>query len=373
MNLRKKSLFSRSRRPAFLRSSKTRRKVTRLSTWAALGLGAFMTVRTVSRKRREIDFQGKTVVITGGSRGLGLVLARQFAEEGARLALVARDIEELQRAETELANMGAEVMIEVCDVRDRRQVEEALGRVVRRFGQLNVLVNNAGIIQVGPIDHMRLEDFEDAMDVHFWGPLYSIMAARHYMRQQGGGRIVNIASIGGKVAVPHLAPYTASKFALVGLSDGMRAELAEDKILVTTVSPGLMRTGSFYNALFKGRSEEEFTWFAIGAATPGLAVSPESAAKQIINACRYGSAELVISPQARLLAKADELFPKMTAGAMKMVNRFIMPERMGEAGDLPLSGWQSREGAKVPEFIREVGRKSAREHRQYPGPSAAGD
>jgi NAD(P)-dependent dehydrogenase (short-subunit alcohol dehydrogenase family) len=361
---RKKSIFGRSNK---------RKNINRLSTWLALGVGAFLAVRTVGRKRREVDFSGKTVVITGGSRGLGLVLARQFALEGARLALLARDEEELNRAEADLRNMGAEVMVEVCDVRDRRQVEEALGRVVRRYGQLQILVNNAGVIQVGPIDHMRLEDFQDAMDVHFWGPLYAIMAARHYMRQQGGGRIVNIASIGGKVAVPHLAPYTASKFALVGLSDAMRAELAQDQIYVTTVSPGLMRTGSFYNAFFKGRSEQEFTWFAIGAATPGLAISPESAAKQIINACRYGQAELVITPQARLLAKADELFPQLTGSIMKLVNRYILPEKTGSHGDTQLSGWVSRIGSKVPQPIEDVGRKSAREHRQTPGPSVAGN
>lgn len=362
----------RSKFNLFKRSNR-RKNINRISTWLALGLGTFLTVRTVSRKKREFDFSGKTVVITGGSRGLGLVLARQFAEEGARLALLARDEEELERAEAELRSRGAEVMVEKCDVRDRRQVEDALAKVVRRYGQLHVLVNNAGIIQVGPIDHMRLEDFEDAMDVHFWGPLYAMMAARHYLRQQGGGRIVNIASIGGKVAVPHLAPYTASKFALVGLSDAMRAELAQERIYVTTVSPGLMRTGSFYNALFKGRSEQEFTWFSIGAATPGLAVSPESAANQIINACRYGENELVISPQARLLATADELFPRLTGSIMKLVNKYILPDRTGAAGDEPLSGWQSRVGAFVPKSIEDVGREAARQHRQAPGPTAAGD
>ena len=88
-----------------------------------------------------------------------------------------------------------------------------------------MLINNAGVIQVGPIDHMHLADFEEAMAVHFWGPLYTMLAAIRVMRPRGGGRIVNVASIGGKIGVPHLVPYSASKFALTGLSDGLRAVL----------------------------------------------------------------------------------------------------------------------------------------------------
>ena len=89
-----------------------------------------------------------------------------------------------------------------------------------------MLVNNAGIIQVGPLEHMTIDDFEEAMATHFWGPLFTILAALPHMRGRGGRRIVNISSIGGKIAVPHLLPYTASKFALTGLSEGLRAELA---------------------------------------------------------------------------------------------------------------------------------------------------
>ena len=112
-----------------------------------------------------------------------------------------------------------------------------------RNGRIDVLINNAGIIQSGPVDNMTLDDYEDAMNTHFWGPLYMITKAVPHMREQGEGRIVNISSIGGRIAVPHLLPYSASKFALVGLSDGLRIELARDNIIVTTVCPGLMRTG----------------------------------------------------------------------------------------------------------------------------------
>jgi NAD(P)-dependent dehydrogenase (short-subunit alcohol dehydrogenase family) len=140
-----------------------------------------------------------------------------------------------------------------CDVREQADVDRAIASAADRFGAVDVLVNNAGIIQVGPMAHMTLADYEDAMRTHFWGPLFAVRAALPHMRRQGGGRIVNISSIGGRLAVPHMLPYSASKFALAGLSDGLRAELAHQKIAVTTVIPGLMRTGSPVNALFKGR------------------------------------------------------------------------------------------------------------------------
>src|SRR5690606_26305399 len=108
----------------------------------------------------------------------------------------------------------------------------------------DVLVNNAGVIQVGPLEHMRLEDFRETMDVHFYAPLVASLAARPYLADRGGGRIVNITSIGGRLAFPHLSAYNASKHAAVGLSESLRAELMKDGILVTTVIPGLMRTGS---------------------------------------------------------------------------------------------------------------------------------
>ncbi|HZB47373.1 MAG TPA: SDR family oxidoreductase, partial [Pyrinomonadaceae bacterium] len=207
---------------------------------AAAGAGALLAARAFFRRRNEYDFRGKTVLITGGSRGLGLVLAREFADEGANVALCARDNEELERARQDLAARGARVFAFPCDVTDRAQVKELVEVVERHFGGIDVLVNNAGTIQVGPVEVMTLEDYEQAMNVHFWAPLYATLAVLPEMRRRGEGRIVNISSIGGKISVPHLVPYSASKFALVGLSDGLRAELAKDNVVVTTVCPGLM-------------------------------------------------------------------------------------------------------------------------------------
>src|SRR2546421_497823 len=193
----------------------------------------------------------------------------------------------------------------------------------RRHGRLDVLINNAGQIRVGPIDHMSQEDFEDAMAVHFYAPLYSTFAVLPHMRLRGEGRIVNISSIGGKIGIPHLVPYCASKFALAGLSESLRAELAEDNILITTVYPGLMRTGSPFNAWFKGRHRDEFTWFAVSDSIPLMSMDAARAARQIVNACRCGDAELIVGWPAKLAVVANAVAPSAVALGMRIANALL--------------------------------------------------
>ena len=288
----------------------------------ALATGAFVLKSTFSRFF-EYDLKDKTVLITGGSRGLGLVMAREFAREGARLVLCARDEQELQKAQADVEKFGVEVITVPCDVTDAQAVNEMITAVTTHFGEIDVLVNNAGVIQVGPLEVMTMDDFERAMQAHFWGPLNTIMAVLPSMRQKKSGRIVNISSIGGKVSVPHLVPYSASKFALVGLSKGLRAELLKDGISVTTVCPGLMRTGSPRNAEFKGKHRYEYAWFSISDALPLLTVSAENAARQIVRACKRGDAELVISVPAKVAALFDALFPEMMSQMLGLTNRLL--------------------------------------------------
>ena len=303
-------------------------------TWLAVaGIGAFSAYKLLKGETlAKYDFNGKTVVITGGSRGLGLVLARQFAAEGARVAICARDGVELERARKDLTERGAEVLAAVCDVREKDQVESFIENVRNKFGQIDVLVNNAGVIQVGPLEVQTQEDFEDAMKVHFWGPFYTMQAVIPEMRERGDGKIVNISSIGGKMSVPHLAPYSASKFALVGLSGAMNVELAKDGIDVTTVCPGLMRTGSHVNAIFKGQNELEYAWFSVSNALPVSSVSAESAAKEIVEACRAGKAETIISIQAELAAKMNAVFPEFVSEIAGLVNQ-VLPGKGGIGED----------------------------------------
>ena len=304
----------------------------------AAGLATAIAVRAM-RTRRAFDFGGKSVVITGGSRGLGLVLARQLAAEGARITLIARDEHELQRAADDIhaRQPSAEVLVVPADVGEREDVERAVAQAIGRYRSIDVLINNAGIIQVGPLDHMKLSDYEDAIKTHFWGPLFLVLAALPHMRRQGGGRIVNISSIGGRISVPHLVPYSASKFALTGLSDGLRAELARDQIVVTTVCPGLMRIGSPLNAAFKGDRAREYSWFAIASSLPVMTISAERAARQILGACRRGDAELVITVQAKLAVLARTIAPELFSDAMSLVHR-LLPQAVGPEGDVAEPG-----------------------------------
>ena len=174
-------------------------------------------------------------------------------QEGAHVIILARDRDELARAFEDLSRRGARVLAIPCDVTEHDQIQAALHEVEARWGPVDVLINNAGTISVGPLETMTEEDFELAMQINFWGPLRTDPGRPAGHAQRGAGRIVNITSIGGKVSVPHLLPYSASKFAFVGLSEGLRAELAKDGVVVTTICPGLMRTGSPRNAMFKGQ------------------------------------------------------------------------------------------------------------------------
>jgi NAD(P)-dependent dehydrogenase (short-subunit alcohol dehydrogenase family) len=306
------------------------------------GLKLFAAVaaaRALLRRARKIDFAGRTVVISGGSRGLGLEIARRFAREGAAVALLARDDAELEEAQRELEAMRAPVLSLRCDIRHEQDVDKSVRRIIDWRGRIDVLVNNAGVIQVGPFENMEREDFDAALDIHLWGPFRLMQQVIPQMKGQGGGRIVNIASIGGKVAVPHLLPYSASKFALVGLSDGIRSELAKHGIRVTTVCPGLMRTGSHVNASFKGHHKAEFALFSISNAVPLFSVSSARAARQIVEACRYGDPFLMISPQARMLHLVNAVLPNLTADVFNIIGRIIPP---ATSSDATKNGWESR-------------------------------
>lgn len=331
---------------------------------AAAGLGALLAARAVVRRWREYDFKDKTVLITGGSRGLGLVLAREFARQGARIAICARDPEELDRARADLKARGASVLAVPCDVTERAQVGELINTVRQHFGGIDVLVNNAGLIQVGPFEVMTLEDYEQAMKVHFWGPLYTMLAVLPLMRRRRGGRIVNISSIGGKISVPHLLPYSASKFALVGLSEGLRAELQKDGVVVTTVCPGLMRTGSPRNASFKGQHREEYAWFSISDALPVTSMNAERAASQIVEACRRGDAEVVLSLQAQLAVKFHALFPGLTADILGIINRLLPAP--GGIGRGQVKGKES-ESAASPSLLTALSDMAAQRNNEIEG------
>jgi NAD(P)-dependent dehydrogenase (short-subunit alcohol dehydrogenase family) len=315
----------------------------------ALLLAAWVTARATRTARYTL--RDKVAVITGGSRGLGLVLARQICAQGGNVALIARDPDELARAKADLAPRGGAVLTIQCDLLDAAQIEAAIREIIDRLGKIDILINSAGIIEVGPLEHMTREDFERAMRLHFWAPYELVSRIVPEMRKWGGGRIVNISSIGGKIAVPHLAPYSASKFALTGFSDAIRAELARDNIHVTTVAPGMMRTGSHVNAKFKGKHDIEFAWFSASAGAPLISMNADRAARKILAACRRGQPSLTLTFAARGAILGNALFPNLTGYMMKLVNRFL-PGAAGEAGNESLRGSQLHR--LIPEWLTRL-------------------
>lgn len=270
-----------------------------------------------------MSFRGKVVLITGGSRGLGLAMAREFAQQGANLMLCARDPEELSAAKQDLEIFPVQLATMVCNVTDQAEVTQLVDATLRRFGRIDILVNNAGQIQVGPLDSMTIEDFENAMDVMFWGPLYTTLAVTPHMRERRSGRIVNITSVGAKVSVPHLLPYSCAKFAAAAFSEGMRAELHGSGVKVVTIAPGLMRTGSHLNALFKGSKNREAAWFSLSASAPGISMSAEEAAMKILEATAAGRAERILGAPANILAQFHGLFPGLTSDLLGLVNQIL--------------------------------------------------
>jgi len=227
-------------------------------------------------------------------------------------------------------------------------VGDMIERVDSQLGPIDVLINNAGTISVGPISTMTRQDFEEALAIMFWGAYNTVEAVLPSMRRRRTGRIVNISSIGGKVSVPHLIPYCVAKFALVGYSHGLRAELADDGITVTTICPGLMRTGSPRNAWFKGKHQAEYAWFKISDSLPLLTISAEQAAHEILEACRRGDAEAVLSMPAQFGTLLQHVFPELTAKLVSLANR-LLPSP-GEAGSEAHQGKES-ESVLTPSWL----------------------
>jgi len=315
----------------------------------------------LGRRARSYNFRDKTVLVTGGSRGLGFVLASAFAHAGAKVAICARDRAALGHARAKLNARGYQVVAVLGDITKPEQVADIVRVVNERYGPIEVLVNNAGTITVGPMDVMTLADYEEAMNLHFWAPLRMTLAVLPDMQQRGEGRIVNIASVGGRLSVPHLLPYSASKFALVGLSEGLRSELVKDGVLVTTVSPGLMRTGSPRNASFKGSHRDEYAWFSISDSLPGISMSAERAAQQILAAAQRGDAELTLSLPAKLAVRFHATFPELTGRILEAVTRLL--PLSGGIGTARLPGRASTSRLS-PSWLTALSDQAARQYNQ---------
>jgi short-subunit dehydrogenase len=336
-------------------------------TFALLLLAAGGAVLVARRLSRRTPLPGGLAIITGGSRGLGLLLARELGRRGVRVVLSARDEAELERARASLAAAGIDATALPCDVTDEEGMRTLVAEVEENLGPVDILVNNAGIIQVGPAESMTLEDYRRAMDTMFWGAVHGAEAVLPAMRARRRGTIVNITSIGANVALPHLAPYDAAKFAVRGWSEALAAESAKSGVTVVTVVPGLMRTGSFGHALVKGRRHAEASLFSLLASLPLVTVNAERAARRIVRAIEGGERFVVVGVPAKILRLTHALFPDTLLRVLGVVNRLLpgpAPEER-EAGGMALPAEMFRRGL-ARSILTALGERAARRYNEEP-------
>lgn len=300
------------------------RTSTKLGFGLLAGAGASYAARSWLRGRRRIELPGRVVVITGAANGLGLLVAREAARRGARLALVDQDAEGVDRAARELVGEGApEALAFPMDIADRDAVEAMMAGVIGRFGRIDVLVNNAALMMVSPLESLTIDDLRRVLDVNFWGGVYCTLAALPHLRARGGGRIGNVISVGGRIAPPHMLPYSAAKFAFSGFTRGIQSELANENILVTGFYPGMIRTGGHTHALIKGDREAEYAWFAAGDVTPITASSAHAAAVRFLDAICNGDPEAPVSAAARLGPIVEAIAPGWFAELSALIERSL--------------------------------------------------
>ncbi|WP_165491726.1 SDR family NAD(P)-dependent oxidoreductase [Egibacter rhizosphaerae] len=316
----------------------------------------------IRRRRTPADVMGCVALVTGASRGLGREVARELTDRGVHVVICARNGDQVLDAERELQESGGgEVRGEVCDVTDPRAVAELIDRVVRWRGRLDIVVANAGTLMVGPLSAQDTEEVQQASDVMLWGVWHAITAALPHLRESEIPRVTVVTSIGGKVPAPHLLAYSVAKHAAVGLSEGLRVELADEGIPVTTVVPGLMRTGSHLHARMRGRPGAEFRWFGLAAVVPGLSMRAERAARRVVEATIRGDAELILGAPAHVAVRAHGLAPGLGTRAAALVHR-VLPRGADAPEHEGVRGVATEPGRGI---VGAAGRPSARRHGQH--------
>lgn len=306
-------------------------------------------------------------LITGASRGLGFLIARELADRGYHLVICARSSDGLEPAGEELRRHGVDVVEVHADVGVAEQAAHVVAEAERQFGRLDIVVTNAGIIQVAPAQNLTTDDVATAMDVMFWGTVHTTVAAMPLLRRSHG-RLLTITSIGGKLPAPHLLAYGAAKHAAVGFAEGLRIEAARDGVSVTVAVPGLMRTGSTRNALFAGDRAAERRWFTIAASLPVVSMDAERAAGRLVRAMLRGRPEVILTPLAKIGARTHALAPSTTLRALTVVNR-LLPGPADATGSEP--GYRSGPQPRWFSRITRMDRAAAARWHEYDDPAEA--
>lgn len=259
-----------------------------------------------------MKLSNQVAVITGASEGIGAAIARRFSREGARVVLAARSEEKLKALAEEL---GSERALAVpTDVTDAEQVKRLMARTREHFGGLDILVNNAGVGLYASVAEMAWADFEQMWKVNFFGVVRCIREALPDLRERRG-IVVNISSVAGKLAIPYLTGYCASKFALNALSTGLRMELTQAGVRVVVVCPGTVRTPFHQSAFRSNRLPEVFAQRSRGG------ISAERVAAATLRAVVRGRREVVVPWQLRLAVGFRNLLPAFADGILQRMMR----------------------------------------------------
>ncbi len=261
--------------------------------------------------------EGRTAIVTGASSGIGRQTAREFAGRRAHVVLASRNRDKLEALAAELADYPGHRLVVPTDVTDRLAVEALVRRTMEEFDSVDVLVNNAGIGLFAPIADGSLDNMHHLLNVNFWGAVHCIQAAVPYMRHQGRGHIVNVASVAGKVAAPYLGAYSATKFALTAVSDALRSELAGTGIHVSTVYPGLTDTSFRENMVREVEVPDPPPYLR--------SAGPAAVARRIAQAVRWNLRDAYVSLEDLAAVVAYPLAPALADWAVRLL--WLGPDR----------------------------------------------
>jgi NAD(P)-dependent dehydrogenase (short-subunit alcohol dehydrogenase family) len=265
-------------------------------------------------------FRDRVAVVTGGASGIGAAMARAFAQRGARLALADIDEPALERSARELEKTGAEVLAVPCDVTKRESVERLARDVVVRFGAVHLVCNNAGVVAAGEMARCSHADWEFVMGINFWGVVHGVEAfVPRLLEQRAGGHVVNTAYMAGLVGMQWLGLYTASKFAVVGLSEALHRELKPHGIGVSVLCPMMVATDLTARSA-RMRGGEAASPASASAAPPppegamlGSVKTPEEVARRVVRGIERKALWILTHEEQREIlrrraARLDEAF-----------------------------------------------------------------
>ncbi|WP_168207567.1 SDR family NAD(P)-dependent oxidoreductase [Microlunatus elymi] len=307
--------------------------------------------------------------VAGASRGLGLALARELGLAGYRVVITARTAADLERARELLQADGVSVRTIVHDVRDPVAARDVVAEVEATWGSIDTVIAVAGLMKVGPLPQ-RAEDYDQSIDIMLRGPINVVHAVLPSMQVRGDGRIGIVTSIAGLIPVPHLVPYTAAKFGALGFSRGLTEELRGSGISVSTIIPGLMRTGGHWHADYSGQPGNEYAWFTALSALPVISIEADRAAKIIVGGVLRGRSKIIFT----LPALAGDLLYRLSPEAVGLLLGWAGRLLPGP-GDDQQPGFRAARGVTSDAFTRITGpaRRAVRRWNQQGAHQSGGD